>query len=65
MDRNEPNVAEAVDAGRLFAVHRLALLRLAVLLVGDRATAEDVVQDAFAGLHARWSELRDSASALA
>jgi RNA polymerase sigma-70 factor (sigma-E family) len=65
MDRNEPSVADALDAGRLFAVHRLGLLRLAVLLVGDRATAEDVVQDAFAGLHAHWSELRDSTSALA
>jgi RNA polymerase sigma-70 factor (sigma-E family) len=49
----------------VFAEHRLGLIRLAVLLVGDRATAEDVVQDAFAGLHRRWPELRDSASALA
>ena len=34
----------------MFAAHRLGLVRLAVLLVDDQATAEDVVQDAFAGL---------------
>ncbi|MFF5204942.1 RNA polymerase sigma factor [Streptosporangium sp. NPDC000396] len=34
--------------------HRLDLVRLAVLLVGDRETAEDVVQDVFARLHRSW-----------
>ncbi|MCW2879625.1 MAG: polymerase, sigma-24 subunit, subfamily [Sphaerisporangium sp.] len=34
--------------------HRLSLIRLAVLLVGDRETAEDVVQDVFARLHGTW-----------
>ncbi|GGP84602.1 permease-like cell division protein FtsX [Streptosporangium pseudovulgare] len=34
--------------------HRLSLVRLAVLLVGDRETAEDVVQDVFARLHGTW-----------
>ena len=65
MDRNEWDVADPPDAGSVFTVHRLGLLRLAVLLIGDRATAEDVVQDAFAGLHSRWAELHDVASALA
>jgi RNA polymerase sigma-70 factor (sigma-E family) len=65
MDRKEPDVVDPPDAGFLFAAHRLGLLRLAVLLVGDRATAEDVVQDAFAGLHSHRTELRDAASALA
>jgi RNA polymerase sigma-70 factor (sigma-E family) len=66
MKRNEPPlVVDPPDAGAVFAAHRLGLLRLAVLLVGDRATAEDVVQDAFAGLHRHWPELRDSAAALA
>ncbi|MFP3965554.1 sigma-70 family RNA polymerase sigma factor [Actinomadura fulvescens] len=43
--------------GALFADHRLKLFRLAVLLVGDENTAEDVVQDAFLGLHRRWETL--------
>jgi RNA polymerase sigma-70 factor (sigma-E family) len=65
---NKPDVADppgASDVGSVFAEHRLGLLRLAVLLVGDRATAEDVVQDAFTGLHRHWSDLQDSARALA
>ncbi|ARF56548.1 RNA polymerase sigma factor [Streptomyces gilvosporeus] len=36
--------------GELYHAHRLAMVRLAILLVDDRATAEDVVQDAFAAL---------------
>src|SRR3712207_9247070 len=38
----------------LFQSHRLAMVRLAVLLVDDVETAEDVVQEAFAALHRRW-----------
>ena len=49
----------------LFATHRLSLVRLAVLLVDDVETAEDIVQDAFAGLHRRWGRLRDDRLALA
>lgn len=65
MERNEPLVIRPPDVAAVFAEHRLGLLRLAVLLLGDQATAEDVVQDAFAGLHRRWAELRDEAGALA
>jgi len=55
----------ALDLGELYAAHRLGLVRLAVLLVDDRATAEDVVQDAFAGLATHSSGLRDPDKALA
>lgn len=51
----------AVNA--LFTAHYPGLLRLAVLLV-DPATAEDVVQDAFAKLYGRWRTLRDPERAL-
>lgn len=37
----------------LFQAHQLELVRLAVLMVGDLATAEDVVQDTFEQLHRR------------
>jgi hypothetical protein len=43
--RSSPRAATAVSA--LYAGHALGLIRLPVLLVGDRASAEDVVQDAF------------------
>lgn len=39
------------------------MIRLALLLTGDRATAEDVVQDAFLGLCRRWHGLSDPAKA--
>ena len=41
----------------LFRSHRLAMVRLARLLVDDLETAEDVVQDAFSALHRRWASI--------
>jgi RNA polymerase sigma-70 factor (sigma-E family) len=55
----------AVDITELYAAHRLSLVRLAVLLVDDFASAEDVVQDAFAALARRPDAVRDPSKALA
>ncbi len=41
-----------------------SLVRLAVLLVHDAPTAEEVVQDAFEAMHHAWRRLRDSDKAL-
>jgi RNA polymerase sigma-70 factor (sigma-E family) len=49
----------------LFREHGLSLVRLAVLLTGDRATAEDVVQDAFLRFQRARPRLRDQDKALA
>jgi RNA polymerase sigma-70 factor (sigma-E family) len=49
----------------LFRQHHLELFGLAVLMVGDLATAEDVVQDAFEGLHRGWHGLHQPSSGLA
>ncbi|HEY1003354.1 MAG TPA: SigE family RNA polymerase sigma factor [Streptosporangiaceae bacterium] len=38
----------------LYQAHYPALVRLAALLIPDVATAEDIVQDAFAAVHGRW-----------
>jgi hypothetical protein len=46
--RLSPGAAAAVTT--LYAEHALGLVRLAVVLTGDRGTAEDIVQDAFLGL---------------
>ncbi len=43
----------------LYRTHALGLVRLALLLVGDQGTAEDIVQDVFARLHHRGGRLRD------
>ena len=48
----------------LYQAHALRLIKLAVLMVGDQLTAEDVVQDAFLGLYRRWSALQDQDRAL-
>jgi RNA polymerase sigma-70 factor (sigma-E family) len=48
----------------LYATQRLPMVRLAVLLVDDLASAEDVVQDAFTALHTRWGSLRDHHAAV-
>ncbi|MEU6721491.1 sigma-70 family RNA polymerase sigma factor [Nonomuraea sp. NPDC046802] len=48
-----PAACARSDLATLYRDHRLGLVRLAVLLVGDRETAEDVVQDVFARLHGR------------
>jgi len=48
----------------LFRAHGVSLIRLAVLLVGDQATAEDVVQDAFLGFHQARPRLREADKAL-
>jgi RNA polymerase sigma-70 factor (sigma-E family) len=48
----------------LYQAHALGLLRLAVIMLGDRQAAEDVVQDAFLGLFRRWGSLNDPERAL-
>jgi RNA polymerase sigma-70 factor (sigma-E family) len=49
----------------LYSAHYRSLVRLAVLLVRDVASAEEVVQDAFVALHGAWRRLRDTDKALA
>ena len=49
----------------LYRDNRMRMVRLAVLLVDDPNTAEDVVQEAFTGLHRHWAGLRDEAAAVA
>jgi RNA polymerase sigma-70 factor (sigma-E family) len=52
-DGDLPGGPERLDLAALFRRHHLELVRLALLPVGDRPAAEDVVQDVFARLQAR------------
>lgn len=54
-----------LDVAALYVARNLGLIRLAVLLVDDVASAEDVVHDAFAGLHRQSGRLRDPNAAMA
>jgi RNA polymerase sigma factor (sigma-70 family) len=60
--RLSPGAVAAVTA--LYAEHALGLVRLAVVITGDRGAAEDIVQDAFLGLYRRWDSLADTAAPL-
>ncbi|MEU1123162.1 SigE family RNA polymerase sigma factor [Streptomyces sp. NPDC005899] len=44
----------------LYHAHRLSMVRLAVLLVDDQQSAEDVVQDAFVALYKRHGSLLEN-----
>jgi RNA polymerase sigma-70 factor (sigma-E family) len=59
-----PGEPDAAEVTRLYQAHALELTRLALVMVGERQTAEDVVQEAFLGLYRRWNRLRDPAKAL-
>jgi RNA polymerase sigma-70 factor (sigma-E family) len=56
--------AEGDLVSGLFRTHGLALVRVATLLLGDRQSAEDVVQDAFFGLYRGLPGMRDRSKAL-
>ena len=49
----------------LYQAHAVGLIRLAIVMLGDRGAAEDVVQDAFLGLYRHWDGLADRGNALA
>lgn len=48
----------------LYRSHAVTLIRIALMLLGDQPSAEDVVQDAFLGLHRGLPRLREPAKAL-
>lgn len=49
--------APAEGLAELFAIERIPMLRMATLMVGSAAVAEEVVQDAFIAVGERWSSL--------
>jgi RNA polymerase sigma factor (sigma-70 family) len=60
----DPSAADRLVSD-LYREHGLALVRVALMLVGDKATAEDVVQDAFIGLYRGLHRLSSTEKALA
>jgi RNA polymerase sigma-70 factor (sigma-E family) len=52
--------ASAGHLGELYQRHLLNALRLAYLVTGDRALAEDLVQEAFLRVFGRFGDLRDA-----
>ena len=66
--RTGPGPASSWDPGEavtaLFADQYARMLRVAAVLSSEPWAAEDVVQDAFAGLYAAWTGLRDKEAAV-
>ena len=59
-----PGADATAGVTELYRAHAIGLIRLAIIMLGDRAAAEDVVQDAFLGLYRHWAGLSDPANAL-
>lgn len=61
-----PSVTWAADqvVTDIYLTEYRSLVRLAMLLVHDVPTAEEVVQDSFESMHRAWQRLRDSQKAL-
>lgn len=59
----QPLELAPLDISALYTTHWRSSVRLAVLLVDDPETAEDVVQDAFVALYRRQHALRNHAAA--
>lgn len=55
-----PSAGDGFD--RFYREATPELVRVATLIVGSRATAEDLVQDAFVRVHARWDAVDDPAA---
>jgi RNA polymerase sigma-70 factor (sigma-E family) len=60
-----PGAGDGAEAavGALYQASALDLIRLAYVIVGDRPTAEDIVQEAFCGLYRHWDRLDDAGAA--
>ena len=58
-----PHAAVERHVTALYQAHALSLARLALLMLGDRDAAQDVVQDAFLGLYRRWDKLASADAA--
>lgn len=60
-----PAAADEEFIRQAYQAHAVGLVRVAVLLLGDQPSAEDVVQDAFLSLYKTLPRLRDRARVLA
>jgi len=62
---DEPGGRDAAfSVTALYQAHAVGMIRLAVIMLGDRAAAEDVVQEAFLSLYRSWDRLSDTGKAV-
>ncbi len=61
----EPLTTGAEQVSLLYRAHGMELVRIAAVMLGSRAAAEDAVHDAFCGLVRKWDRLADPRNGLA
>lgn len=61
--RDRPTASDQITL--LYRAHGMDLVRMAAVMLGGRAAAEDAVHDAFCGLFRNWEHLSDPGKALA
>ena len=61
---HETGDSAEVAVSTLYQASAVSLIRLAWIMLGDRPSAEDVVQEAFCDLYRRWDRLAEADSAL-
>ena len=59
LEQAEPRPAPRGSLAELYAVQYLPMVRLAYLLTGSTAVAEDLVQDSFVQLQRKWDSVRE------
>ena len=64
LDGAEPDPPDSRDFDELFAQRYVPMVRLATLLVGNPAVAEELVQDAFVRVHRKWDGVEHPAAYL-
>ena len=64
LDHSDQQPPAPITIDDLYRTHRMQMVRLAILLVDDISSAEDVVQEAFTGLYRNWGGLRDRNAAI-
>lgn len=64
VDEAEPRPAPRGSLAELYAVQYAPMVRLAYLLTGSTAVAEDLVQDSFVRLQQHWTDAREPAAYL-
>jgi RNA polymerase sigma-70 factor (sigma-E family) len=60
----DPGAEASAAVTRLYQAHAVGLIRLAIIMLGDRTAAEDVVQEAFFSLYRHWTRLSGEARVL-
>lgn len=64
ISRGQADTARDGWVAGLYSAHWLGLVRLALICVGDRPTAEDVVQEVFAEVYSRADKLAEPGKAI-